>query len=133
MGWKVKSTRSDETRTLSLGEFFDALEANGLPQIYGTYWSYNNGGNRYIGEFEIGAACALGQAALNLNTSYSNLEEALGEFKNSKGKSLTDSIIDRNDQSRWGVKQIAKYYRTKYANRLKETFEIDINYEVVKD
>lgn len=135
MSWKVRDILSKK-RTISLGDFLDALEENGLPQAHAQYWSHDNKRVRSSieGEFEVGAACAIGQAALNLGTHYHELEAIMQtKFKNSKNVPLTSSIISRNDGSRWGIKQIARFYRRRFSNRLDETFDINVRYEVIKD
>lgn len=132
MSWRVKK-KAGKVKRITLAELFDAIEANGLPQTRGGYWTFTN--KTYGGDntFGIGSACAIGQAALNLGIDYSDLEYAFENFKNTKGTKLTDAIINKNDALHWNYKAIANWGRKSYAEQLGDTVNVNEIYSVEKD
>lgn len=111
------------TRTITLGMFIDAIERDGLPKTTGCLFREKKGGRAlYIEElrnfqtYKIGAACAVGQACINLGitepkTSYmSNVDANISEAIN--------YIIDMNDGTKNSLKMIALRARNRFAAHL---------------
>lgn len=129
MAWKINFIPEPETVTYTLGQFLDSIEMNGLPQKDGDYW---HDGKWSVSDYQprvtslmISSACAIGQAALNLEVGFNELTSVINkEFRTKGRRGLADSIIGRNDGHRWSYKSIARYYRKKFESRLDDTFTV---------
>lgn len=75
------------TKNITVQDFLDALEANHVPHITGTWFSYKN-------QSVIGAACAMGQACINLGARQHSLSEALDKVV----PGASSKIISKNDR-----------------------------------
>jgi hypothetical protein len=123
MQYKIKYLSEPETITLTVRQLLDAIEKNGLPQERGTFVRTSN---TFEGWSSVLGACAIGQAALNLGVDWYDLESGFAEVKTKGRRLLINSIIGRNDSHGWSYKEIAEYYREKFADRLDEpvTFKV---------
>lgn len=101
----------------SIKDIADAIEENGWKQIYnGDYYEYDLFG-------ELIGACAIGQAAKNLNMGASSLHFNLNSLgyvscpsKNCGYSNVTGTIIIHlNDDHHWKLSSIAKWLRKVYA------------------
>lgn len=138
MAWLITGIAPQET-TISLADFLDSIEMNGLPQFRGDFWKDTGGGSigsriRTTTIVEVASACAMGQAALNLEVDYHALTVTINSlFRTDRGrKGLADAIIGRNDGMKWGYKSIANFYRKAFADRLDERFRITKTISVQK-
>jgi hypothetical protein len=70
MSIKIRLHQIDKKRTFTIRELVEAIEKNGYKQAFASYWN-----RAYLddGTIEIGSACAIGQAALNLGISADKL------------------------------------------------------------
>lgn len=72
-----------EGMEVTVSDILDSIAKNGLPQIKNRFFTGKNG--RFISQKhpkqEVGAACALGQAAYNLNADIGSLQDALNYIK----------------------------------------------------
>lgn len=91
----------DVERTIKVSDFVKALELNGYEQTNGIMI-------RSTPDGKIAAACAFGQAALNLGARIDSLEIGLGV-------DLTDFVIAKNDGEGLDCEKIAQLIREKYA------------------
>jgi hypothetical protein len=98
----------------TVADIVDAIEKNGLRQVHGTYVEVDTNGNPI-------AACAIGQAAVNLKVSHLSIFLALNTFRSSKRSSrLGDYIIALNDNHFDSFAEIARKVRAYYHPALKE-------------
>lgn len=106
-------------------EIIDAIEQNGYKQIRGNYIKFVEGvlGNERGKENVLGA-CAIGQAALNLNVQWSSLEDALENIMIRQDMDLAATIIELNDSFGLSCQKIAKEIREKYPEILDK--EVDL-------
>jgi hypothetical protein len=95
-------------KTVTLEQFIQAIEDNGLPQAFGTMFDYYDG--------IVIAACALGQAKINLDLDGYDFEHGVNRFSST----LWPTIVRLNDGSHYDLKKIAHYLRSVYYNRLDE-------------
>ena len=89
-------------KTITLDDVIDAIEQNGYIQGYGDFFKYTG-----LGDKTIGSACAIGQAALNLDVDEYHL---FGQLNTAFG-GLGYKISEQNDHMKWELKRIAKYLR----------------------
>lgn len=81
----------------------------------------------------IGAACALGQCAINLGVHPSGLQEALSTIWTSKGSNLATIIIGLNDSFRKNPKQAAnEAQKLLTAEQLAQEIRIPTQFSVVQ-
>lgn len=140
MPWSITMLPDPMIVTISLGQFLDSIEENGLPRKTGAYWVGPSGitytDSREKGSvFQVTSACAIGQSALNLEVAYGELAKTLNkQFRHRQGRTgLADAIISKNDGNRWAYKHIANFYRKIYAERLEETFQVHRSISVNKE
>ena len=110
-----------EKRELTLREITDAIEKNGLPQTKGMYWDSKhadwNAANR-TWTYEVGAACAIGQAAINLGVDYDALTDFLLDIGRGN-KTLYHYITGKNDGvDGLSLKEIADKIRKNHKAKL---------------
>jgi len=113
-------------KTITVGELIDAVEKNGYPKITGTLFRQKPRGKQlwFIGktaytdrsiiteDSTIGAACAIGQACINLG------------ITQPRGHDVINWIIRKNDRTAMSVSEIGKAARIKFANRLEERIPV---------
>lgn len=129
MGWTVKVKSKPINKEFTLGQILDAIEANGLPKANETYWKQkppNTFG------FEVDSACAIGQGALNLGVSWSELSGVLRTIRYGTSN-LEISIIHKNDNRGWKIPRIGQFYKERFADRLNEKYNLTVKYEVEKN
>jgi len=78
-----------ETKKVTVAEVLEAIEKNGYKHIRGQWW----GTEWNDGPAVITSACVMGQAALNLGVSNSDLESKL----NAAADGLASTMINYND------------------------------------
>jgi hypothetical protein len=100
-----------ERKIVTLDDIIDAIEQNGYVQGYKDFFTYNY---ELKDEKRVGSACALGQAALNLDVDEFHLMNQL----NTVFDGLGYDIANKNDMLKWDLPHIAKWLRRKL---LKET------------
>jgi hypothetical protein len=110
-------------RDITVGMFIDAIERDGLPKTTGTLFRTRKGGRSIYhpdlskySTTKIGAACAVGQACINLGITDPKTNY-LSDI-NSKVADILNFIIDTNDDTALSLKVIAQRARRKYANYL---------------
>lgn len=113
-------------RVITYGDLFDAIEKNGLPQAFGEWFETAESNSRGNDTWqplkdEITAACAVGQAALNLNVNLHSLRDADQNNKWELGlysdyNSVISVIESLNDEDRLPLVDIAAKCRKKYFN-----------------
>ena len=120
------------TRTVTLSQVVEAMEENGYPQGYRHLLkdSRESTLDSYKGQ-KIVAACAIGQAGLNLGVGLLALAGALHNIKlrtNSK-ESLFDFIVELNDIKEFPVKEIAVKTRKQYNKIINKSIEVtEVNF-----
>lgn len=108
---------------MKVSDFLDAMEKNGLKQAFNYFFRAGNGAvlDMYIGPNspkwpKIKAACALGQAAYNLNMSPGELVDRL------LGAGIDRAYIYKlNDKYHLSVPEIARKLRESYSPELLDT------------
>lgn len=117
-------------KKITVRQFIDAVEADGLPKASGTLFRNKPRGTSISDdilhhsfikkyqygkkpELKIGAACAVGQACINLGI------EQPSHY-------VVNYIIGQNDNKGLSLKDIADKARARYKNSLDETFEADV-------
>lgn len=112
-------------KKFTLREVFAAIRKNGYKKAYGTYIRTNNG----LPAGKVISACAIGQAALNLNVSPSVLADSLHKFKATMGGvfgpydiPLESRIFSLNDSETedLSLPEIADTVEKEYKNYLDE-------------
>lgn len=96
-------------KRLLVSQVFDAMEKNGLPQCTGDFVRYGNDGKPVM-------ACALGQAALNLEVDAESLYDSLNDLH--PALFIGDDISKWNDFTSMNVQQIARKAREDYHSYL---------------
>lgn len=97
----------------TLGVVARAIRKNGYKQAIGTFVEEKNG--------KVVAACALGQAALNLHCDPHNLVYALDRIKSADGIGLGQTIINWNDTNKWTLAYIAERIEKDWTDDLSAT------------
>lgn len=122
-------------RKITLQEFLDMMEKNGYKKGRGGYifYKHENGLTGASSQLPtniygmnppmITRACAIGQAALNMNIPPITLEAALRDFA-VNGQNIADEIIHLNDKTGASVPEIAQKMKAKYADRLADALEL---------
>ncbi len=95
----------------------NAIRADGYEQAFGSFVKKDFSGKPF-------AACALGQAALNLKVDPQRLSSALGQFQSVDGSSLSEYVISLNDSAKWSLDTIADRIERDWAHVLDEQFEV---------
>lgn len=107
-------------KKVTLADIIDAIEKNGYTQIIGEFIRYDpDDGKTVIG------ACALGQAALNLDVHPDKLFKAIRYDASDRVVGFTNTIFNMNDFQRLPLPLIAPVLRRKYATSLDELIEIE--------
>lgn len=119
----AENTTAPDTFNLTrVKRIAEAIRKNGMKQIWGSYYQYKNKGEsnfRYPGD-EVIAACAIGQAAVNLDESADILHANLNiryrvhlkcptDTHNNTIVGLGDMIAHLNDNHQWSFTEIADY------------------------
>lgn len=108
-----------EKKEFTIGEFLDAMEANGLPKVTGALYRTRVRGQVIgLGEgrandptIKIGAGCAIGQANINLGiVDYNSNEEYFWEVRR--------YVVEQNDKSGTSVPDIARRARKRFKRYL---------------
>lgn len=108
-------------KTVTLRQVLEAIQKNGLPKIQKQYFMYNDTDGKANG------ACAIGQAAINLNVSPASLRREFADLV--IGDDYTDimaQIVYDNDNTDMTFEELAN----KYLSTLSEK---DLNEVVVLD
>lgn len=84
--------------TFNTRQFIDAMEKNGYRKANGTFVQYKEG------TIEVYAACAVGQALLNLGVMPGYVLEAARKVPSA----ITDYVYGWNDDEKWPLKKIVK-------------------------
>lgn len=110
-------------KTITLNTFIKSIEANGLEQAYHGFLRYNE-------DEKIYAACAIGQAMINLETDYGELYYELEKI----GPGMYWQIIDMNDKDHMPFDVIGQELRLRYKDKLNKrlTLRRAVKYNVVK-
>lgn len=108
-------------KKLTVAQVVDAIEQNGYKQAYGTMYDMPNG-----------AACAMGQAGLNLGVSGYALSDELQTFTglmlpNGETMDLAGFIVSRNDHYHAKPATIAQRIRMYFPEILDHTLEVRID------
>lgn len=124
MGWRARRG-TGATKKVSVRQVIEAIRQNGLPQARGKFWADTDGNPiHYIptGEkVEIGSACALGQAALNLGIRWEELNTELS----SVAPDLRSDIINQNDSFGYSLESIYQSAISRYDDSiLDRTIEV---------
>lgn len=121
-------------KKVKVSEVFDAIEKNGLPKIRKTFFKYEREGlgvsDHWIKDGNVIAACALGQAAINLSVDADSLYNTLNDIDNEKYTTpyIGDRITELNDSfvEELSLPEIAQYMRDHYAAFLDEEIYVSI-------
>lgn len=115
-------------RELTVREFIEAIRKNGYDKAKGEYFRRGNS-RKPSGYFEdinnagpIVAACAYGQAALNLKVPPASLRNIMAKSK--KLTHLSDKVINLNDNTNLNMQQIADRLEELYPDLLDFRFEV---------
>lgn len=115
-------------KEITLGELADAIEKNGLPKFTGSFYDIEEIGPEAPHQpAYIVAACAFGQAAINLDVSAPDLFNNVNElmYAESVGNSpegdffIGDYVVRENDHSTQTLPEIAAKLREKISNSSK--------------
>lgn len=132
MGWifRQKDKKDITKKKITLLDFFFAIRENGLPQARMSFWG--NGLGEEVDRFEkegvVNAACAIGQAALNLGTDWGTLEQVLS----TKAHDVKSDIIRWNDTDGLSLQQIFDKLKEKYPSKFDIEIEFESNIDVIK-
>ena len=121
--------------TFTLRQVVDAIRQNGLPQAYGTFFAdrqeYNPAIDYRLRDLKPDTihACALGQAAFNLDVDPTDLINEIEELEDIEGEDgsivyvsgFANDVINMNDTQHKGLNQIAKYLEEEYGEVLDST------------
>lgn len=88
-------------RTFTTKDLIDAMERNGYRKANGAFVQFKEGTH------EIWAACAVGQALLNLGVSPTSVNDVATVYLHGMW-----GIYDLNDNQKWPIKRIAKEAKT---------------------
>jgi len=94
--------RTTVSRTFTTRDVIEAMERNGYRKANGAFVQFKENSQ------EVYAACAIGQALLNLGVKPENVEEAAAYLPGA----LTSSVYDLNDQQKWELKRIVREVKT---------------------
>lgn len=119
-------------KTVSIGEFIDAIEKNGLRQTFGSYFRTDD--NEYFNsvhnlEGTINAACAIGQACINLDVvPYNFVGGSLmsgNPPENRRFSELLNRVVALND----GEHETLDIIASKLRQEFREDLNLKINFE----
>lgn len=102
---------------ITVQDVIDAIRKNGLPQAYGTYIKYADDDPDQKNPL---AACAIGQAALNLKIGPIGLSLRLREVEFDREFTLRDYIIQLNDKRKLNFDKIANHLERKLSKDIRE-------------
>ena len=94
-------------KEVTVEEVLDAMEKNGYRQAYGRYFEYSD----HDVDKPVIAACAMGQAAINLGVRAESLDNFLSKFIVDSW-SMNSYIVEQNDVHHLSPKAIAGLIRT---------------------
>lgn len=103
------------SKTITLGEFIDAMELNGYPQARGNWVTLTKGGTKVI------RACALGQGIINLGLDRQSFEDQFRQIKFAEGfyaQSFTAYVMMLNDVRKYSIKTIVRMAREQFKHEL---------------
>jgi len=104
-----------------LSDVIDAIEKNGLPKKVGGYYDIDHSGKPI-------AACAMGQAAINLKVNPFSLASRTCVFRSSIGSDISypfdARVFKLNDTTNLSFKEIADVLRAEYKDHLDKEFVI---------
>lgn len=105
-------------KTFTARDIVDNIEKNGLPQTTGALFRKGKGDYAIYTldstfPTQIGAVCALGQAAINLGVKYSFVDET-----ESLKESFLSAIVSLNDHRHLNFKDIAEAIRAEFGDQL---------------
>lgn len=89
------------TRKFTSRDIIDAMERNGYRKANGTFVQFKGDTN------EVYAACAIGQALLNLGVNPEDVAEAAEHIP-----SVLHDVYQLNDQDKWSLKRIVREIKT---------------------
>lgn len=114
---------------MKVSDVIDAIEKNGYPQLKSIYIEWTSSEPGKVGVFDktrVAGACAIGQAALNLGISWTEIDAALDDIRlESEGKGLSAYIIKLNDENGLSCKEIAAELRKDFP----EILDLDLDIE----
>jgi hypothetical protein len=134
MSWFVKRVAKGNKKSVTVRDVLFAMLENGLPQARGTFWSRKKeaASNNFFGdviyEGEVGSACALGQAALNLGVSFGQINSGLYAIS----PDLRGDIIDLNDNGKKSIQEIFDVMKARYSDKFDLSFEVFSDIAVTK-
>jgi len=94
------------TKVFTIQDFLDAIEANHIPHKRGAWFARVNGD----ANSRIGAACVLGQAAINLGVSSTSLQTALNKVV----RGAAGDLIYENDSLKYPYPLLVKRAKEKF-------------------
>ena len=100
-------------KTITVEEYIQAIEKNGLPQTFYQYYRFDAG--------KIGAACAMGQAHLNLGLYNAEKQNKFWTYEHSVASEIESRTIELNDNAKLSFAAIGKALREEYSDYLHET------------
>lgn len=114
---------------MKVSDVVDAIEKNGYPKTKGSFYRNTNNEKVYpeLGESAefIVSACAIGQAALNLHTTASELISGLRSIDLESPIllqiNLGDAILNLNDQTDYSMAAIAEHLRENLPSEVLDT------------
>lgn len=127
-------------KEFTLGEFIDAVERDGLKQAIGTYFANDKGPLSNNPRSAIGAACAVGQGAINLGVSPDdweypdeNHDRNYYGWDATKVQDVRAYIYDLNDSEKMPIPEIAQRVRETYPNHLDIKIKAPVkNYKIAE-
>lgn len=119
---------------ITIDELANAIEKNGLPKAVGSFFRASKRGhalNLDEEDVQIGAACAVGQACINLGITtnfFAGRELSIQDVQN-----LRSYIFHLNDEKYMSLPNIAKALRKRYKDKLNYRFTANkFNYNRVQ-
>ncbi len=111
-------------RTVTVADIIEAIRQNGLPKYHGNFYYFNGASRSYrYSSAQVEAACALGQAAINLNVAANQLWQGLNDlniFIDLETKALGHYIAHLNDDTELTLQQIADRLDSELNDTLKK-------------
>ena len=100
----------------TLADVLDAMERNGYTKIQSEYIEYDYSMEGDSNDFtqKVFGACAIGQAALNLEIRPSLLDRQVSKSLDSTGMKIWHRVPELNDTTNWKVSTIAKRTRDSF-------------------
>lgn len=111
-------------RKITIKQLINAIRKNGYPQAFGTLWKNKDGEDMYddstyrkFTKKDIGAACAMGQARINLRLMDSKTWEEFWHSMDTTAYAMNSNIINMNDGLHMSLAEIADQLEKEYADR----------------